>query len=247
VKLLTEFDGNPKVIEIGLAGAGLYCRSLAFSGKYETDGFISSGWVNNLVVAEGVPELPKQMLSSGLWKPAESDKKGFVIPDYLAVNRSHEDMDSLREKRSAAGKKGGKAKTKQSAGKFPSTSYSSSTSSSSSSFSLSTALASEFSEWLEHYHRVTGRTAVRGSDTAQRAFKARRKDWSLDELKQATVGCHSDTWRVEHSHDVPDTILRAKNVEPYIAAASNPKPKDKSTATQDRLLELQRKLESEGK
>lgn len=99
---------------------------------------------------------------------------------------------------------------------------------------------------MQHYHRVTGRATVKGSTEAKELFKARRKEWSVEELKQATVGCHSDPWRVEKAHDVPVTILRGKNVEGYIAAASNPK-KEKGSEYRDRLLEMQRQLESEGK
>lgn len=87
---------------------------------------------------------------------------------------------------------------------------------------------------------------VRGSEEALKAFAARRKEWSLAELKQATVGCHSSAWRVENGHDVPETILRAKNVQGYIVAAEQarvPKsaPEDqRRQARLDRLAEMQK-------
>jgi Helix-turn-helix domain len=78
----------------------------------------------------------------------------------------------------------------------------------------------EFEEWLEHYRETTGRPA-RGAAEARRLFAARRADYSLEDLKRATVGCHSDEWLRDKGHDVPTTILRASNVAKYIAVAEN--------------------------
>jgi hypothetical protein len=81
--------------------------------------------------------------------------------------------------------------------------------------------AEEFDDWLEHYREMTGHTMMRGTKTAREAFSARRKeDFSLEELKLATVGCHSDDYNREHGHDVPDTILRVSKVTRYIKLAT---------------------------
>lgn len=82
----------------------------------------------------------------------------------------------------------------------------------------------EFEEWLTHFHQVTGRASVTGSDDARRKFKARRKTHSLEDLKAATVGCQSDPWRVEKGHNKPETILRSSNVEGYISQAKDQAP-----------------------
>lgn len=75
----------------------------------------------------------------------------------------------------------------------------------------------EFEEWLEHYRVTTGRKTVRGSQSARDAFAARRKEGRTpDDLKLATVGCHSDDYCREKGFDVPETILRASKVERYI-------------------------------
>lgn len=75
----------------------------------------------------------------------------------------------------------------------------------------------EFAQWLEHYRETTGRKSVRGSRPALVAFAARRYEGrSMDDLKLATVGCHSDDFCRENGHDVPETILRAAKVERYI-------------------------------
>lgn len=74
----------------------------------------------------------------------------------------------------------------------------------------------EFEDWLEHYNLTTESRAT-GSKAARGAFNARRREGrSLDDLKLATVGCHSDDYNREHGHDVPETILREGKVERYI-------------------------------
>jgi hypothetical protein len=84
---------------------------------------------------------------------------------------------------------------------------------------------SEFDSWLAHYRQTTGKESVRGSKPARTAFAARLKDgYSLEDLKAATVGCHSDDFCRNNGHDVPETILRAGKVERYIALASEAKP-----------------------
>ena len=205
VKLLTDFEGHPKVLSVGLAGDGLYARALAYCGKYETDGAIPEAWVEQAVAREGLHDLPDRLVEIGLWK---RDESGYEITDFTEVNRSKEQMDSLRESRSIAGKEGVEAKRKQKLSK--SHSYSN----------------SEFSSWLEHYRATTGKTKVRGSKPAFDSFLARRRDGlTLDDLKLATVGCHSDGFCREHGHDVPETILRASKVTRYIELGRKPKAK----------------------
>lgn len=204
VKLLTDFEGHPKVLSVGLDGAGLFARSLAYCGKYETDGAIPEAWVEQAVAREGQHGLPNLLVEAGLWKQGEN---GYEIRDFTDVNRSKTQMDSLRESRSVAGKEGVEAKRKQKLSK--SHSYSN----------------SEFVSWLEHYKTTTGKTKVRGSKPAFDSFLARRRDGlSLDDLKLATVGCHGDDFCREHGHDVPETILRASKVTRYIELGRKAKP-----------------------
>lgn len=238
MKLLTEFHGNPKVLDVGLAGAGLYARSLAYCGKYETDGFVPESWVLQAIASED-KNLPKQLLGVRLWKRADSDRIGYEIEDYLEVNKSKADMVALRENRAVAGRKGGeakaKAKGKQKRSKSPSYSY-----------SLSKSVLNEFKEWLVHYRKATGKESVRGTKGGASAFAARREEGrSLEELKLATVGCHGDEFCRTNGHDVPETILRASKVERYIQLASKPQapppsPEEKRQAQRlKRLQEMQ--------
>lgn len=129
IKLVTDFDGHPKLLSVGNAGAGLYARSLAYCGKYETNGVVPIEWVEQAVAREGQTELPQQMVEAGLWC---EHKSGYEIRDFTEVNKSREEMTSLRAKRSDAGQAGGLAKArrgaKQKRGKSPSNSSSSSSS-----------------------------------------------------------------------------------------------------------------------
>lgn len=74
----------------------------------------------------------------------------------------------------------------------------------------------EWIEWLAHYRSVTGRSTVKGSKPARREFNARLEDYSLADLKLATVGCHGDEYCRRNGYDVPETILRASKVTRYI-------------------------------
>jgi DNA-binding transcriptional ArsR family regulator len=77
----------------------------------------------------------------------------------------------------------------------------------------------EFDDWLAHYHETTGRSA-RGSKTARAHFNARRRDdYSLDDLKLATIGCHGDDFCRRNGYDRPETILSPSKVDRYIALA----------------------------
>lgn len=85
----------------------------------------------------------------------------------------------------------------------------------------------EWADWLAHFHATTGRTSMRGSAEAQRFFAARRREGvTLEELKAATVGCHSDLHLRQRGYDRPETILRESNIGRYIELAKDAKTKD---------------------
>lgn len=74
-----------------------------------------------------------------------------------------------------------------------------------------------FLEWLEHFKSVTAQDKTRGSAPARKSFNARvAEGYSVEELKLATIGCHSDDFLRENGHVVPVTILRASKVDRYI-------------------------------
>lgn len=101
-------------------------------------------------------------------------------------------------------------------------------------------------DWLPHYRTITGRSTVRGSESDRKAFHARRAEGrSVEELKLATVGAHSDDFIRSNGHDVPSTILRPTKVDRYIAlGAEKTAPKADPFAKQDEHFRLVREAQS---
>ena len=90
---------------------------------------------------------------------------------------------------------------------------------------LDLATRREWEEWLSDYRLVTDNARVIGSASARRAFAARRREgWTLEDLKLATRG-NWHQWgtaaeRPNLNWTKPDTVLRASNVEGYIATGA---------------------------
>lgn len=75
----------------------------------------------------------------------------------------------------------------------------------------------EWEDWIQHFVATTGKRNTTGSKEARRFFNARRAEGkSLEILKQATVGAHSDEHLRSNGFNRPETILRDSNVERYI-------------------------------
>lgn len=75
----------------------------------------------------------------------------------------------------------------------------------------------DWDDWFGHHRATTGHDQIRGSKAAKAQFATRRAEgFSVEELKLATVGCHSDPWLRERHLNVPETILRVSNVTRYI-------------------------------
>lgn len=127
VSLDDQFHRNPKVVNVGLAGAGLYARALSYCGDNLTDGYVPHGWTREV----GSAALCKKLAAVGLWLEVaagntftyeidgadylvEVPDRGYLIPDYLAFNPTREFVEyrrsELRMKRSEAGKKGAAAR-----------------------------------------------------------------------------------------------------------------------------------------
>lgn len=129
VKLDDAFHAHPKVTRAGNIGAGVYVRALSFCGAYHTDGFISRADAAGI----GKTGELKRVTDAELWeevRPGESrtvtgrrdsgnrplpdvtlvfDTYGFFIPDFLQGNLTKGEVAAAREKRRAAGAKGGQA------------------------------------------------------------------------------------------------------------------------------------------
>lgn len=93
VKLDDNFHAHPKVLRVGLAGAGLFARALSYCACYETNGFVPREWV--ALQEEGQADLGRTLVHAGLWEPIED---GYRIQDYLDYNPSREQLAAQREK-----------------------------------------------------------------------------------------------------------------------------------------------------
>lgn len=129
VKLDDQFHAHPKVRQAGNVGAGVYARCLSFCGAYHTDGFISRADA----AAIGKTAELKRVTLAELWQEIEPgdtrlvtdrrdsgnrplpdvtvkfDAYGFFIADYLQHNYTKAEVEAARDKRRAAGSKGGQA------------------------------------------------------------------------------------------------------------------------------------------
>jgi hypothetical protein len=75
----------------------------------------------------------------------------------------------------------------------------------------------DWSDWIEHFRDTTGRKHTTGSAEARRFFSARRSEGkTVEELKLATIGCHSNERLRSEGFDRPETILRDSKHQRYI-------------------------------
>lgn len=110
-----SFWTNPKVRKAGRDAAFLYIAGNGFCNEYLTDGFISDTDIET-VAFNAFQRQPKKAVESlvraGLWDRVPG---GYKIHDYLDYNKSKQEIEELRSKKSYAGKKGGQARAQASA------------------------------------------------------------------------------------------------------------------------------------
>jgi hypothetical protein len=226
-RLDDTFHHHPKGHEVTLAALGLFALGLSYSADNGTRGRLPEKWVLGRIIGDD-QTAPQQLVDAGLWERVDS---GWVIHDYHDYNLTPEELEErrvgARERKRRQRDRERESRVTESVSPGPGSGSGS---------------AAEFGDWLEHYRQTTGKTSVRGSQSARDAFAARRKEGrTLVELKAATVGCHGDEFCREHGHDVPETILRASKVERYIQLAAHPvRPSADRTAPQLRRLEDER-------
>lgn len=104
-----SFWTNPKVRAAGKDAAFLYIAGNGFCNEYLTDGFISDTDIET-VAFNAFLRSPKKAVESlvraGLWDRVPG---GYMIHDYLDYNKSKQEIEELRSKKTYAGKKGGQA------------------------------------------------------------------------------------------------------------------------------------------
>ena len=104
-----SFWTNPKIRSAGRDAAFLYIAGNGFCNEYLTDGFISDTDIET-VAFNAFQRQPKKAVESlvraGLWDRVPG---GYMIHDYLDYNKSKQEIEELRSKKTYAGKKGGRA------------------------------------------------------------------------------------------------------------------------------------------
>jgi len=213
-KLDDTFHHHPKLMEVGLAAVGLYARGISYATDNLTDGRLPERWVLGQMAGED-GTLADQLVEAGLW---DRNGSGYLVHDYADYNPTREEVENRRFADSERKRSGIQSEASGTPGTGSSTSS-----------ATREKESKEFSEWLDHYRETTKRTSVTGSKPARDAFRARRReDYSLADLKLATIGCHGDDFCRENGHDIPETILRASKVTRYIELGRAPQQKDES-------------------
>jgi hypothetical protein len=112
VNLDENFPEHPKNDSLTDGAFRLHVAGICYSNRHLTDGLIAANKVTRLVPRFRQTAL-KELIDKGLW--LRRDSIGcYEIHDYLQWNRSREEIESERERlrkvRSAAGKKGARAR-----------------------------------------------------------------------------------------------------------------------------------------
>ena len=103
VKLDDNFPRHPKVLGLSDAGFRLYVTGLCYSAQYLTD-----GWVPQTAVMAGRRTVT-ELVTRGLWHE-DPDGTGYTIHDYLTYQPSRDYVETLRQRRSDAGRKGARSR-----------------------------------------------------------------------------------------------------------------------------------------
>ena len=106
VKLDDGFFRHDKARAAGKDGRALFVASLAYAASRRSDGFIADTHLGVVAAeAEVRPTVAKMLVQVGLWEVVDG---GYRVHDYLDYQPSAEQVDELRQKRAAAGARGGK-------------------------------------------------------------------------------------------------------------------------------------------
>lgn len=113
VKLQTDYYTDAKMIRVGPWGSELYNRACCLAQDKESDGMIwkeqipiiTVGFEDEAQIAKVIELLTTPLVPNGkpLWTPVEG---GWRITAFLKHNRCSQEIETLRDKRRAAGKAG---------------------------------------------------------------------------------------------------------------------------------------------
>jgi hypothetical protein len=86
--------GDPRILDAGLAAAGLYLCVTSYMARYLTDGMISRKAVEQMLEGEDVAPLAA-LLRTGLLVGFGDD---YEAPEFLKANRTREQVEDERAK-----------------------------------------------------------------------------------------------------------------------------------------------------
>jgi len=120
IKLDDQWMDHPKIIKAGRDARDMWLASITWCAKHLTDGYFPAELLPSLAVTAGVDvanclTLASSLLDACLW---DSTDNGYMVHDYLDYNPTKEQTEINRIARSAAGKAGGQAKSKQKSSKI---------------------------------------------------------------------------------------------------------------------------------
>jgi hypothetical protein len=105
---------NPKIMSVGAEAKLLHLFGIVHCSKNLTDGFVSEKIAPTLGRFAGIGDYDTavvQLVEAGLWDETEG---GYNVHDYLEYNYSKAEIETLREERKEAGRRGGQAKASKS-------------------------------------------------------------------------------------------------------------------------------------
>ncbi|MFE5582511.1 hypothetical protein [Kitasatospora sp. NPDC056531] len=116
VRVHDGLTDHPKIVEVGGEAAWLYVSALCYSSRQLTDGLVPKRLIRRLTDGSNPEASASALLRVGLLHEGEHDcprcpvggPDVYVVHDYLEHQRSASEVAALREKRSAAGQRGGK-------------------------------------------------------------------------------------------------------------------------------------------
>lgn len=109
VRLDDSMTEHPKVANLSHAAFRMHIEGLCYSARTLSDGFIPAGIARRLLLS-GARRAGAELVAAGVWDAVDG---GYAIHDFLEYQPSRLQVLELREKRSEAGRKGGKQTAKQ--------------------------------------------------------------------------------------------------------------------------------------
>lgn len=252
VRIDEEFPLHPKVLTAGPLGMAMQVAALCYCNRYLTDGFVSQAVIPGLLNLEGLGmrhwmgELVgggqdatwqlviEDLLAAGLW---DEEKGGYRIHDFHDFQPSREATLKLRADRSAAGQKGGLARSQASAKQVleqtPSK-RSSKTQAKSKPVPVpqdqnqelqtiveqARPVAGDVERIFDHWRISTGKSkaSLNGETGKKRRTAIQRalRDYPLEDLLDAVYGWKKDPWPDRPLHNDVTVLLRdAEHIEKF--------------------------------